>query len=116
MRRGGWRPLAVEPERADSSGRHGGVGGNARKEVLVGGVTITMNDAGNSLRARLDEEIYAFNVEATGIADARLLSISAQDDRGELCAGLFGWTWGGCGSVELLWGRGDRSGGGLGSR
>jgi GNAT superfamily N-acetyltransferase len=116
MRRGGWRPLAVEPERADSSGRHGGVGGNARKELLVGEVTITMNDAGNSLRARLDEEIYAFNVEATGIADARLLSISAQDDRGELCAGLFGWTWGGCGYVELLWVRGDQRGGGLGSR
>jgi hypothetical protein len=29
---------------------------------------------------------------------------------------LSGWTWGGCGHIELLWVRGDQRGNGLGTR
>jgi GNAT superfamily N-acetyltransferase len=71
-------------------------------------------DAG--LRERLDQEISAFNAAVTGDHDARLLSIAARGDDDELHAGLYGWTWGGCGYVELLWVRGDQRGNGLGAR
>ena len=58
-------------------------------------VTLTTGEADPGLRERLDEEINAFNVAATGYHDARLLSIAARGDSGDLCAGLYGWTWGG---------------------
>jgi GNAT superfamily N-acetyltransferase len=79
-------------------------------------VALMVSDADDGLRERLDQEIYAFNVAATGHADGRLLSIAVRGDGGELRAGLSGWTWGGCGYVEFLWVRlGDR-GSGLGTR
>jgi GNAT superfamily N-acetyltransferase len=42
-----------------------------------------------------------------------VLSIAARGDGGQLCGGLFGWTWGGCGFIEFLWVRGDHRGSGL---
>jgi GNAT superfamily N-acetyltransferase len=78
--------------------------------VLVGG------DAGDGLRERLDAEISAFNVAATGQDDGRPLSIAVRGDDGDLWAGLSGWTWGGCGYIEFFWVRADRRGSGLGSR
>jgi GNAT superfamily N-acetyltransferase len=71
-------------------------------------------DAG--LHDRLDEEIYKFNAAATGHHDGRELSIAVRGDDGDLCAGLYGWTWGGCGYVELFWVRDDQRGNGLGTR
>lgn len=79
-------------------------------------VTLTAGEADDGLRERLDQEINAFNATATGYHDARLLSIAARADDGDLCAGLYGWTWGGCGYIELLWVRGDQRGNGLGSK
>jgi GNAT superfamily N-acetyltransferase len=82
----------------------------------MGEVALMVSDAGDGLRARLDEEINSFNAAVTGWADGRLLSISARGHGGDLHAGLFGWTWGGCGYIDLLWVREDCRGSGLGTR
>jgi GNAT superfamily N-acetyltransferase len=79
-------------------------------------VRLIAGEGDERLRERLDQEISAFNAAATGDHDARLLSIAACGDDGELHAGLYGWTWGGCGYVELLWVRGGQRGNGLGAR
>ena len=65
----------------------------------MGEVTLVAGEGDRDLRERLDQEIIAFNVAATGYRDARLLSIAARGDSGDLCAGLSGWTWGGCGHL-----------------
>ena len=82
----------------------------------MGEVGLVVSDAGDGLRARLDEEINSFNAGVTGWTDGRLLSISARGHGGDLRAGLFGWTWGGCGYIDLLWVREDCRGSGLGTR
>jgi GNAT superfamily N-acetyltransferase len=79
-------------------------------------VALLVSDVDDGLRERLDQEIDAFNVAATGHADGRLLSIAVRGDDGELRAGLSGWTWGGCGYVEFLWVRPGDRGSGLGAR
>ena len=67
-------------------------------------------------RERLDQEISAFNAAATGYHDGRMLSVAVRGDGGDLRAGLYGWTWGGCGYIDLLWVRDDQRGNGLGAR
>jgi ribosomal protein S18 acetylase RimI-like enzyme len=79
-------------------------------------VALLVSDVDDGLRERLDQEIDAFNVAATGHADGRLLSIAVRGDGGGLRAGLSGWTWGGCGYVEFLWVRPGDRGSGLGAR
>jgi GNAT superfamily N-acetyltransferase len=79
-------------------------------------VPVVIGDADARLRERLDEEIYAFNAAVTGHHDGRLLSAAVRGDDGDLRAGLYGWTWGGCGYIELLWVREDQRGLGLGAR
>jgi GNAT superfamily N-acetyltransferase len=74
-----------------------------------------VGDADADLRERLDEEISAFNAAATGHRDGRMLSVAVRGDGGELRAGLYGWTWGGCGYIDLLWVRDDERGHGLGA-
>jgi GNAT superfamily N-acetyltransferase len=82
----------------------------------MGEVGFEVSDADDGLRERLNEEINAFNVAATGIADGAWLAIVVRDEDGALSAGLSGWTWGGCGYIEFLWVRADQRGHGLGSR
>jgi GNAT superfamily N-acetyltransferase len=82
----------------------------------MGETALVVGDADSGLRETLDAEINAFNAAVTGQADGRLLCVSARGDGGDLRAGLFGWTWGGCGYVELLWVREDHRGQGLGTR
>lgn len=66
--------------------------------------------------ALLNDRLYQFNAAATGAHDGRWLAIFVRDARGELEAGLSGWTWGGTGFVQTLWVREDRRSHGLGSR
>ena len=79
-------------------------------------VPVVVGDADARLRERLDEEIYAFNAAVTGHHDGRSLSVAVRGDDGDLRGGLYGWTWGGCGYIELLWVRDDQRGSGLGSQ
>jgi GNAT superfamily N-acetyltransferase len=81
----------------------------------MGAIRLSLRDRNQSLADRLDQEIYAFNVEATGLDDGRLLSVRARDEAGSLAGGLSGWTWGGCLYVDLLWVRADLRGQGVGS-
>jgi len=82
----------------------------------MGEVALVVSDVDDGLRERLETEINAFNIAATGYADGGLLGITARQGGGDLCAGLFGWTWGGCGYIEFLWVRDDHRGSGLGTR
>ena len=75
-----------------------------------------VNNTDNGLRERLDKEINAFNAATTGYTDGGLLCIAVRDNAGDLSAGLFGWTWGGCGYIDLLWVRSDQRGSGLGTQ
>ena len=82
---------------------------------MTDGITIVeAPDA--ALAARLDDEIAAFNFDATGIRDARDLAATVHDDTGELIAGIQGWTWGATGWVERLWVREDARHRGVGTR
>jgi GNAT superfamily N-acetyltransferase len=74
-----------------------------------------VGDADADLAERLDQEISAFNAAASGHHDARMLSVAVRGDDGDLRGGLYGWTWGGCGYVDLLWVREDQRGLGLGA-
>jgi GNAT superfamily N-acetyltransferase len=86
------------------------------EEPVMGDAAFVVSDVDDGLRERLSEEIDAFNVAATGIAFGGLLSIAVRGDGGDLLAGLYGWTWGGCGYIDLLWVRGEHRGSGLGTR
>ncbi len=83
---------------------------------MMGEAGLVVGDADDGLRERLNEEINAFNVAATSQADARLLCIAVREDGDDLRAGLFGWTWGGCGYIEFLWVRNEHRRSGLGGR
>ena len=79
-------------------------------------VPFVVGGADPGLRERLDEEISTFNAAATGYHDGQMLSVAVRGDDGDLRAGLYGWTWGGCGYIDLLWVRDDQRGHGLGAR
>jgi len=66
--------------------------------------------------ALLDARLYEFNAAASGVDDGRSMAIFVRDGRGEVVAGLHGWTWGGTAFVRALWVREDLRGRGLGAR
>ena len=78
-------------------------------------VRFAVGDADAGLAERLDKEISAFNAAVTGHHDGRMLSVAVRGDDGDLLAGLYGWTWGGCGYIDLLWVHDDQRGSGLGA-
>jgi ribosomal protein S18 acetylase RimI-like enzyme len=55
----------------------------------------------------LEERINEYNVQRTGIRDAKILSYLVREEDGTIIAGLYGWTWGGCCEVRYLWVRWD---------
>lgn len=73
-------------------------------------------DPGGAVETELRRRLYDFNVAATGIDDGALLVLTVRDESDALVAGLFGWTWGSTGFVDLLFVDEDRRGSGIGSR
>jgi GNAT superfamily N-acetyltransferase len=55
------------------------------------------------VESEVRRRLYAYNVSTTGIDDGGMLIVSLRDDDGRLVGGLYGWTWGGCAFVDLLW-------------
>lgn len=51
----------------------------------------------------LEDRIYEYNVEKTGITDGRLMAIFLRDEQDNIIAGLYGWTWGGCCEIRTFW-------------
>ena len=51
----------------------------------------------------LDERLYEYNVQQTGVDDGQWLAIFVRDEQQTMCAGIKGWTW--CGScyISALW-------------
>jgi ribosomal protein S18 acetylase RimI-like enzyme len=88
-------------------------------------VTVAVGEVDHDLATLLDERINAFNATTTGHHDGRLLSVrltapssdataAAPGDATEVLAGLYGWTWGRCGFIDLLWVDEQHRGRGLG--
>jgi ribosomal protein S18 acetylase RimI-like enzyme len=55
----------------------------------------------------LEDGLYEYNAGQTGARDGRWLSIFVRNDKGEIVAGLHGWTWCGACKVMTLWVRED---------
>jgi GNAT superfamily N-acetyltransferase len=51
----------------------------------------------------LQDRLYEYNAEQTGIHDGKWLAIFLRDDSAAIVAGLFGWTWARCLKVSDLW-------------
>jgi ribosomal protein S18 acetylase RimI-like enzyme len=64
----------------------------------------------------LSDRLNDFNVAATGIPFDDYLSAFIRNDKGEIVAGIVGWTWGGCCEIRHLWVDEDRRGQGIGTR
>jgi GNAT superfamily N-acetyltransferase len=78
---------------------------------------VTFDDSPDpGLGGLLSRRIYEFNAAVTGFDDGRELNLRALTSAGELIGGLTGWTWGGCGYVDVLWVADGHRGRGVGSR
>ncbi len=66
---------------------------------------LTAGDA--ELDSRLSAELDVHNFAASGVSNLREFTVKAEDDAGELVAGLSGWTWGTCAGIAMVWVRQD---------
>ena len=66
------------------------------------------------LETRVTEQTARVTGHAVG--SERQLAIFVRDDDGEILAGVFGWTWGGCAELHHLWVHEAQRGKGLGTR
>jgi GNAT superfamily N-acetyltransferase len=64
----------------------------------------------------LSDRINEFNFAATQMYDGRELALFVRDTEGRITAGIYGWTWGGCGYIDKLWVRDDLRGQGYGTQ
>ena len=56
-----------------------------------------------ALSGDLEDRIYAFNVEQTGIDDGRMLALVVRDAHGRAVAAALGHTWGGTCELKTVW-------------
>lgn len=81
----------------------------------VSDVVVTAGEADPALDKRLNDELDAFNTEATsGITPARKLTVRVERSS-EIVAGVSGWTWGEAAGISLMWVQSDLRGTGVGS-
>jgi GNAT superfamily N-acetyltransferase len=64
----------------------------------------------------LEDRLYEFNSNATGITDGEWLAIFVRDERDRIVAGICGNTWGGCLEIRQFWVEESRRQQGLGTR
>ena len=64
----------------------------------------------------IKDQITQYNNTKAGIHDGKSLAIFLRNRHGEIFAGIFGWTWGGCCEIEYLWVHEDMRRQGLGTR
>jgi ribosomal protein S18 acetylase RimI-like enzyme len=85
------------------------------REVGAGELRIetTEDDAHDEIHF-LEDRLYEFNREATGIHDGRLLRVFARGGDGELLGAATGHTWGSTCEIVQLWIAAPLRGGGLG--
>lgn len=84
--------------------------------IIEPGTSLQVGGKDDVLQQRLDDELTAFNAEATGAGTPQPLSVRATDADGELAGGLTAWIWGSCCAVGMLWVREDQRHAGWGSR
>jgi GNAT superfamily N-acetyltransferase len=51
----------------------------------------------------LEDRLYEFNSQATGVTDGLGLAVFVRDAQGRIIAGICGHTWGGCCEIRQLW-------------
>jgi GNAT superfamily N-acetyltransferase len=66
--------------------------------------------------AALEDGLYEYNRDRTGLTDGRAVAAFLRDEDGGLLGGAFGYTWGGCLEVKYLWVSAALRQGGHGSR
>ena len=66
--------------------------------------------------AFLEERLYEFNVQATGIADGKLFGIFLRATDGAVIGGAYGWSWGGTCHLRYLFIPAEMRGKGHGKR
>jgi ribosomal protein S18 acetylase RimI-like enzyme len=64
----------------------------------------------------LEDRLYEFNSQATGIDDALGIAVFGRDAEREIVAGLCGYTWGGCCEIRQVWVHEKHRGQGIGCR
>jgi GNAT superfamily N-acetyltransferase len=111
------RALTVaRPNDGQDKGRQAPASTSGGATVSAEDAAFTVSDVDDGISQQIDDELYAFNVKATGHSDLRLLRVIARQDNDDLIAGLCGATWGGCGFIDLIWVRPDSRRHGLGAR
>lgn len=64
----------------------------------------------------LEDRLYDYNVEKTGVDDGQWLALFVRDEQGTIRAGIEGWTW--CDScyIRNVWVHEDLRGQGVGTK
>lgn len=76
---------------------------------------LEMEPAAEKVRL-LEDRLYAFNVEATGIADGQSIGLFLHGSDGAVIGGAYGWSWGEAGYVRYLFVPAELRGQGHGTR
>jgi GNAT superfamily N-acetyltransferase len=85
---------------------------NGESEPLL---VVETNPSPNDARF-LEEQLYDFGVQATGIGDGALFGVFLRGPDARVIGGAYGWTWGGTCYVRYLFVPADMRGQGHGTR